>query len=245
VSFRWPGVTCTAPRHVVRRNYRGLGEARILCLLTYLSSPVRRPMLVHGDEHTLCVQCTGRNLNVTTTERTGNAMQPGEMARSVRTYIIDSERDFDRLREDWEHIVPAFSRDDAIKVVTSGGDWAAIEALTQTSAPHGLVNFFAFDPSPVFRLAGNTLRAVTYLASSIPLGESVFRHDPAAIHYAPMRVTLAERAGESAVLLVDKPADLLGVFADVEAASAVFESRLADVLVLLGLAVPAGLAAMP
>src|SRR5579871_3368423 len=116
-----------------------------------------------------------------------NANAITTVSRPVRRFTIQTGRSFDDFRAEWEAAVPAFSRDDAVKVATSGGDWDAIRALSDATAIHGFVNFFQLDPSPVMRLAGNTRRGVTYLTSSILLSEQFFRHDPAIMLYAPLR----------------------------------------------------------
>jgi uncharacterized protein (DUF302 family) len=164
--------------------------------------------------------------------------------RPVRHFTIDTGRPYEGFRAEWEEAVPAFSRDEAMKVVAAGGDWKAIRALSDATAIHGFVNFFQFDPSPVLMLAGSSLRGVTYLTSSIILGEQFFRHDPAILLYAPLRMVIAERTNGSATLSFDKPSDLFAVFAndEINAASIVFEHKLVELLRYLAVPVPPELA---
>src|SRR5262249_11832862 len=75
------------------------------------------------------------------------------------------------VRTEYEAVVPAFDRMEAIGVVLSGAGWDGIEGLSAATAVNGLVNFFTFDPSPVMALRGNDGRTVTYLAGNIVKAE--------------------------------------------------------------------------
>jgi hypothetical protein len=125
--------------------------------------------------------------------------------------------------------------------------WTAIESLSNSTAIHGLVNFFTFDPSPVMKLHGNTGHAVTYLAGNIVKAERGFRIDPATFLYVPLRIVIAEGPAGNGQISFDHPADLFAVYGnpELDPVSSEFTATLAGVLSLLGLEVPRELVHAP
>ena len=59
-------------------------------------------------------------------------------------------------------------------------------------------------------LAGNTTKAVEYLLGNHVIAESMFRHDPHALLYAPLRVLLFSDASGDAVFSLDQPSTAFG-----------------------------------
>ena len=159
--------------------------------------------------------------------------------RTVRHIEIATGRPYEKFREEYETAVPAFDRLEAIGVVTSGAGWAGIESLSRNTAVHGLVSFFTFDPSPVMRLNGSTRRGVTYLSGNIVEAEKGFRADPACFLYLPLRIVISEAPDGTAMLGVDVPTDLFGVFPGPEMTdvAAVFTRTFGQLLQHLGLPV--------
>jgi uncharacterized protein (DUF302 family) len=164
--------------------------------------------------------------------------------RTVRHIAIATGRPYEQFRAEYESAVPAFDRLEAIGVVISGAGWAGIEGLSRNTATHGLVSFFTFDPSPVMKLNGSTRRGVTYLSGNIIDAEKGFRVDPACFLYLPLRVVISEASDGTAVLGVDLPADLFGVFPGAELAevAADFTRTLEELLRHLRLPVPGEIA---
>jgi hypothetical protein len=163
--------------------------------------------------------------------------------RNVRHIKIHTGRHYEEFRDEYETAVPHFDRLEAIGVVISGSGWEAIQRLSAATASHGFVNFFAFDPSPVMKLNGNTGRGVTYLAGNIVEAERGFRIDPSCFLYVPLRVAIVEGSNGHAVLSFDHPADLFAVFADAELDSVGigFSQLWAQLLEHLDLPIPEGL----
>lgn len=160
--------------------------------------------------------------------------------RTVRHVAIATGRPYEQFRAEYEAVVPAFDRLEAIGVVKSGAGWAGIEGLSRTTATNGLVSFFTFDPSPVMRLNGAVRRGVTYLSGNIIDAEKGFRVDPGSFLYLPLRVVISEAADGTAILGADLPADLFDVFPGPEmtAVAAQFTRTLARILQQLELPVP-------
>lgn len=165
------------------------------------------------------------------------------MSRPVRRFVIDTGRPYEEFRKEWEHAVPAWSWSTAIAEAKGGGGWHALQDLSARSAVNGLVNIATFDPSTVMRLAGDRLRAVTYLTGNLVLGEALYRHDPAAIEYIPLRVTIAEVPVETSTITFDKPCDLFAAYTAPEIAVAArdVERAMSEVLRVVGLPIPADL----
>jgi hypothetical protein len=162
-------------------------------------------------------------------------------ARSVRHFDIDTGRPYAEFRAAYEEAVPHFDRLEAVGVTLSGAGWAAIEGLTQATAPHGLVNFFAFDPSPVMALRGHSGQGVTYLAGNIVKAEPGFGIDPACFLYVPLRVAITQDGAGNAHLSFDHPDDLFAVFGHpaLNEVAADFTRTFGELLGFLGLPSPA------
>jgi uncharacterized protein (DUF302 family) len=152
-------------------------------------------------------------------------------------------RPWAELRADYEKAVPAFDRMEAIGATLSASGWEAIQRLSAATAVNGLVSFFAFDPSPVMAVNGNTGHAVTYLSGNIVEAEAGFRQNPASFLYIPLRVVISAQEGESARLTIDHPADLFAAYADpaLGAVADKFSATLAAILEQLDVPVPAAL----
>jgi hypothetical protein len=133
-------------------------------------------------------------------------------ARTVRHFDIDTGRPYGDFRAAYEAAVPHFDRLEAIGVTLSGAGWNAIQGLSAATAPHGFVNFFTFDPSPVMAVNGHTGHGVTYLTGNIVKAEAGFGIDPSCFLYIPLRVAIVEDSQGNARISFDHPGDLFAVF---------------------------------
>jgi hypothetical protein len=162
------------------------------------------------------------------------------VTRPVRQISIDTGRPWAEFRAAYEEAVPHFDRLEALGVVLSKGGWEGIARLSQATAKHGFVNFFAFDPSPVMALNGNTGNCVTYLTGNILKAEVGFGLDPACFLYVPLRVVIASAEDGNAGLSIDHPVDLFAAYGDARLADvgSEFASAFASLLEHLGVPVP-------
>jgi uncharacterized protein (DUF302 family) len=165
------------------------------------------------------------------------------VTRPVRQITIDTGRPWAEFRAAYEKAVPAFDRMEAIGTVLSNSGWEAIERLSAATAVNGLVSFYAFDPSPVMAVNGNTAHTVTYLSGNIVEAEPGFRQNPGCFLYIPLRVVISAAAGGSAQLTIDHPADLFAAFADpvLDEIAARFAATFAAILAQLDVPVPPAL----
>jgi uncharacterized protein (DUF302 family) len=162
------------------------------------------------------------------------------VTRPVRQITIKTGRPWSEFRAAYERVVPNFDRLEAIGVVLSGSGWEGIQRLSHATAVNGLVNFFAFDPSPVMHLNGSRGNAVTYMTGNIVKAEVGFREQPACFLYVPLRVVIAADDDDEARLIIDHPVDLFSAFGDpaLDAVGAEFCAMFAAVLSDLGVPVP-------
>jgi uncharacterized protein (DUF302 family) len=165
------------------------------------------------------------------------------VTRPVRQITINTGRPWAEFRADYERRVPAFDRMEAIGTVLSGSGWEAIQRLSTATATNGLVSFYAFDPSPVMAVNGNTGHTVTYLSGNIVEAEPGFRQNPGCFVYIPLRVVIFADAGGVAMLTIDHPADLFAAYADsvLDGIASKFATTFAEILRQLDVPVPSAL----
>ena len=74
------------------------------------------------------------------------------------------------------------------RIVESGGTWAEVRAKVAENAPNELMVYAKIDAIPLLGVAGHDVKAVEYLLGNHVIAETMFRHDPRALLYAPLRV---------------------------------------------------------
>jgi len=77
--------------------------------------------------------------------------------------------------------------------------------LIAASAPHGFLTYSRNDAHPLMRAAGDEADCVWYLMGNHILAERMFRHDPRAMLYAPLRTVIWEDTTGGAWFSVDQP----------------------------------------
>jgi hypothetical protein len=82
--------------------------------------------------------------------------------------------------------------------------------LVQSSAPHGFLFYFRNDPHPLMRAAGDDADCLWYLMGNHLMAERMFRHDPRAMLYAPLRTVISEDPSGGAWFTVDQPSTQFG-----------------------------------
>jgi hypothetical protein len=159
--------------------------------------------------------------------------------RTVRRLVIDVE-DFDDFRARYEDAAPAY--DLAARIPQLSG-WDEVQKDVDAVAPYGFVRYATIDATPVFSVAGHKARSVIYLMGNHTIAETMYRHDPSIMLYAPLRLCLYEDRDGGAHLSIDQPSDQFGSFGDTDIAATgrLLDQKLADLLRGLGVAVPDGL----
>jgi hypothetical protein len=157
----------------------------------------------------------------------------------VNRLVIDSEHSFEELRERYESLVPAIDFAELVEVIATG-DLARLQAYTAEHTPHSFATYWTLDPMPVLRLSGHQRRAVTYMMGNNVIAETMYRHDPGTILYAPLRTAIYETALGSVQFSIDQPSGKFASFGDPDIAKvgAQLDAKLAELLGLLALPVP-------
>jgi hypothetical protein len=158
--------------------------------------------------------------------------------RTVRRLVIDID-DFDAFRARYEDAAPAY---DLAARAPHLADWDAVLKDIDAVAPHGFVRYGTID-APVFSIAGHKARSVIYLMGNHTIAETMYRHDPGVLLYAPLRLCLYEDLEGKAHLSIDQPSDQFGSLGhpDVTATGHLLDEKLAALLQALGAPVPESL----
>ncbi|MGA9489837.1 MAG: DUF302 domain-containing protein [Mycobacterium sp.] len=160
----------------------------------------------------------------------------------VNRFVIDTDDVFDEIRQRYESLVPTI---DFVKLtdLIEAGDLSRVQRYTADNAPHSFVNFWTFDPTPMMRLVGHPTRATTYMMGNNVIVETMFRHDPGVMLYAPLRTAIYEDNTGRVHLSVDQPSTRFASFGDsrITEVGVQLDVKLAALLQLLGLPIPAEL----
>ncbi|MDX3229568.1 DUF302 domain-containing protein [Streptomyces sp. ME19-01-6] len=157
----------------------------------------------------------------------------------VNRLVIDTQDSFDDVRRRYESLVPAIDFAELAEVIATG-DLARVQAYTADRTPHSFAAFWTLDPMPVMRLSGHQHRAVTYMMGNNVIAETMFRHDPGIILYAPLRTAIYETASGRVQFSIDQPSSKFASFGDPRIAEvgAQLDAKVAELLRLMTLPVP-------
>lgn len=117
---------------------------------------------------------------------------------------------YDQFRTDFERAAPRFDPKPFQRIADAGGSWSDVEAAAADLAPHQLMVYATVDGAELLALAGHQTKAVEYLLGNHVIAETMFRHDPHALLYAPLRVLIYSDADGNAVWSMDRPSDAFG-----------------------------------
>lgn len=143
---------------------------------------------------------------------------------------------FDPFVAAFDREAPALNTGPFQEILATGGDWDDVRAAMAQQATHGLVVYAKLDASPLFALAGHRVHAVEYLLGNQVIAETMFRHDPHAMLYAPLRVLLFSDEDGAAVVAIDQPSTVFGGLGHdaVAEVGAQLDGRVAELLRALG-----------
>ncbi|WP_025736495.1 DUF302 domain-containing protein [Mycobacterium genavense] len=127
------------------------------------------------------------------------------VAHTMNRIDIATGVKFDDFIAAFEKAAPPVDRAAGQEIVERGGSWDEVLAVAETNAPHGLMVYTKIDALPFFSVAGHTTKAVEYLLGNHTIAETMFRHDPKALLYAPLRLLIHADAEGNAVFSMDQP----------------------------------------
>jgi uncharacterized protein (DUF302 family) len=165
----------------------------------------------------------------------------GESYTATRlTVAVPGVREFQRR---YEQAVPFNPTIEVANLVERGAPWTEMIGLIADSAPHGFLIYWRNDVHPVMGLAGDANDCVAYLMGNHTIAEQMFRHDPRAMLYAPLRTAIWEDDAGGAWFSVDQPSTLFASFHNpaVAAVGLELDRKLAGLLEALGTEVPMAL----
>ena len=120
------------------------------------------------------------------------------MATSHETYTarrltveVPGVREFQQV---YEQAVPANPVEEVVALVERGASWAEVIDAHGEWSPHGFLIYWRNDVHGVMKLAEDDTDCIAYLMGNVTIAEQMFRHDPLAMLYAPLRTVIWEDA---------------------------------------------------
>jgi uncharacterized protein (DUF302 family) len=156
------------------------------------------------------------------------------------TVEVPGVREF---QEHYEQAVPTNPVEQIAALEQREASWAEVIDAHAEWAPHGFLIYWRGDVRGVMQLAGDDNDCVAYLMGNATIAEQMFRHDPRAMLYVPLRTVIWEDAHGRAWFSVDQPSTHFASFG-IPAVSAVgveLDRKLAALLETLRVEVPMAL----
>jgi uncharacterized protein (DUF302 family) len=153
---------------------------------------------------------------------------------------VPGVREFQQL---YEQAVPANPVEAITALAERGASWDEVIDLHADLASHGFLIYWRNDVHGVMQLAGDDNDCIAYLMGNVTIAERMFRHDPRAMLYAPLRTVIWGDAHERAWFTVDQPSTQFGSFGNpaVSSVGVELDRKLAALLEALRVEVPMAL----
>jgi hypothetical protein len=117
--------------------------------------------------------------------------------RGQRVRLVTGVR-FDVLVDAFELAVPELSDADALARLAEAGDWTGFVRELAWESPSGFFRVWSSRPGELMRRAGSAVSSVVWLIANHGIAARLFRHDPAAMLYSPLRIEAHALSGTSA-----------------------------------------------
>ena len=143
---------------------------------------------------------------------------------------------FDDFLTAFEAAAPPYDPVPMQRIVESGGTWDEVRAKVAENAPNELMVYAKIDAIPLLGVAGHEVKAVEYLLGNHVIAETMFRHDPMALLYAPLRVLVYSDPDGNAVFSMDQPSSAFGSLgiAEVTEVGLGLDRKVANLLRVIG-----------
>jgi len=144
--------------------------------------------------------------------------------------------EFDEFLRAFEDAAPSFDPVPMQRIVDSGGTWDEVRAKVADNAPNELMVYAKIDATPLLGVAGHDVKAVEYLVGNHVIAETMFRHDPRALLYAPLRLLVYSGPDGNAVFSMDQPSSAFGSLgiAEVTEVGLSLDRKVANLLRVIG-----------
>ncbi len=140
---------------------------------------------------------------------TSTPTTPPEMSWTSRRISVELDDDFDTAVAKYEQAAPPYPAVRFAQLAAARTPWADIVRLTKELTPFG---FLIYNKSPadmLMSLAGHQTRCVVYLMGNHVKAEAMYRHDPTAMLYVPMRTIITKSGGTKTRFSFDQPSSQL------------------------------------
>ncbi|MER6951851.1 DUF302 domain-containing protein [Nonomuraea sp. NPDC000554] len=119
-------------------------------------------------------------------------------------------------------------------------NWDAVVELADKEAPFGFMRYGTLHVRELMTGSQAGWDCVQYLMGNHVIAERMFRHDPAVMLHAPLRVLIQADQSGQAVFVIDQPSTLFSSYgnADIAAVGRDLDDKVAGVLVALGAEAP-------
>jgi Domain of unknown function DUF302 len=158
------------------------------------------------------------------------------VAHTLKRIDIFTGLEFDGFVAAFEKAAPPFDVASVQAIVERGGSWDDVLAAAAINAPNDLMVYAKIDALPLLGLAGHTTKAAEYLLGNHTIAETMFRHDPKALLYAPLRLLIYADADGNAVFSMDQPSAAFGSLgiAEVTKVGESLDRKVVNLLRLIG-----------
>ncbi len=158
------------------------------------------------------------------------------VAHTMNRIDIFTGLEFDDFITAFEKAAPPFDPATVQAIVERGGSWDDVLAAAARNAPNDLMVYAKIDGLPLLGLAGHTNKATEYLLGNHTIAETMFRHDPKALLYAPLRLLIYADADGNAVFSMDQPSAAFGSLGitEVTAVGESLDRKVVNLLRLIG-----------
>jgi hypothetical protein len=148
-------------------------------------------------------------------------------------------RPYDEARRHYEQLVPAVDT----AAFSQAGSWGEVLEVVKTNAPNGFMLYYRGDVSAAVAGSSSHWRATQYLMGNHTIAETMFRHDPSVMVYAPLRTLIYVDPDGVTRFAVDQPSLQFGSFGDPRIAEVGLrlDALVAQLVTLLGADLPPAL----
>jgi hypothetical protein len=149
---------------------------------------------------------------------------------------IDTGIPFEEFIAALEKAAPPMDQTALERIRATGGNWDDVRAAAAVNAPNDLMIYAKIDGRGFFGIAGHHTPAIEYLIGNHVIAETMFRHDPKALLYAPLRMLVHGDADGNAIFTMDRPGPAFGSLgsAEVAAVGADLDRKVANLLKVIG-----------
>jgi uncharacterized protein (DUF302 family) len=163
---------------------------------------------------------------------------------SVTRLSITVEGTYEEFRRRLHDAVPTLDAKRLAGFVERKAPWDEVVADANANAPFGFFVFWMLDVDPSMSLNGNTARCSEYLIGNHTIAERMFRIDPAAMLYVPLRAVIYQLSGDSVRFVIEQPSTMLSSLGSdpIERIGLELDQKLATLFAHLQIPVPKELA---